>query len=242
MILIILAALCLITVPLTGGHLGRLGDLQIRWLWLAPLAIVVQVFITTIAPGGAYSLHVALHIFSYVLAGLFIWANRRIPGALIIGTGAGMNALVILLNHGVMPASPTAQRLAGLHLGSGFNNSAHVAHPVLWWLGDIIPFPVQPIGNVLSPGDIVLYFGMLVLLHRVCRRPAVAAAAGAAPDPPVEQLPAEPYTPEPAPAAPAPARTIARRGSRPGLAPLGVGLAGFLVALGIGSLVAARER
>ena len=40
MILFGLAALCLISVPLTGGKLSRLAKLQLRWLWTAPLALV----------------------------------------------------------------------------------------------------------------------------------------------------------------------------------------------------------
>jgi hypothetical protein len=46
-----------------------------------------------------------------------------------------------------------------------------VADPHLLWLGDVLPVPL-PLGlsNVLSVGDLVLYAGALVLLHRTCRR------------------------------------------------------------------------
>ena len=82
MILVVLAALCLVTVPVTGGHLSRLGELRLRWLWLAPLALAVQVLIVTVAPSGDRSLHTAVHIGSYVLIGIFVCANLRVrvPG------------------------------------------------------------------------------------------------------------------------------------------------------------------
>ena len=34
MILIVAAALCALSVPLTGGSLGRLAELRLRGLWL----------------------------------------------------------------------------------------------------------------------------------------------------------------------------------------------------------------
>jgi hypothetical protein len=168
----VLAALCLLTVPLTGAHLGRLAELQLRSLCTAPLALGLQVVIVTIAPGGDRTLHAAVHVGTYVLIGVFLWANRHIAGTRLIALGAASNTLAIVINGGVMPASRTAERLAGLHLGSGFNNSAAVAHPHLLWLGDIIPIP-GPLPNTLSVGDVVIFAGMLVLLHVTCRRPAI---------------------------------------------------------------------
>ncbi|MFL5824832.1 MAG: DUF5317 domain-containing protein [Solirubrobacteraceae bacterium] len=171
MILIILAALCLLSVPLTGGNLRRLGQLKIRWLWLGPLAVFVQTVLVTIAPGGSHAVHAAIHIGTYVILGAFLWANRGLAGAPIIAVGAFLNFLVIAVNGGVMPASATSERLAGIVLSRGFNNSAVVSHPHLLWFGDVIPVP-WPLPNVLSVGDCIIYIGMLVLLHRACRVPA----------------------------------------------------------------------
>ena len=89
----------------------------------------------------------------------------------MIGVGAFLNALAITVNGGLMAASRTAERIAGLHMRPGFENSAPLAHPHLLWFGDIIPLP-GPLPNVLSIGDCLIYVGMLVLLHRVCRRSA----------------------------------------------------------------------
>lgn len=168
MILIVLAIACLITVPLTGGALSRLAQLKLRWLWTAPAALLVQVLITEIVRGANASLLADAHIASYGLVVAFLWANRRIAGVPMIALGTLSNLLVICLNGGVMAASRTAQRLAGLSEGGGFHNSNVIAHPHLLWLGDIIPVP-GPLPNVLSVGDCIIFAGMLVLLHRNCR-------------------------------------------------------------------------
>lgn len=171
MILIVLAGLCLLSVPLTGGSLGRLASVRLRGLGVPMIALAVQVVLTNIAPEGHPELHRLVHIGTYVLIAVFLWLNRRLPGVLVIGAGAMLNALAIVVNGGVMPASEAAERLSGVHLRAGFDNSAHVAHAHLIWLGDIIPWP-GPLPNVLSVGDCVIFLGTLVLLHRTCGRRA----------------------------------------------------------------------
>lgn len=171
MVLIVLAALCILSVPATGGDLGRLATMRLRYLWLAPTALALQVVIVNIAPGGNRALHVVVHLATYGLLVLFLWLNRAIKGARTIATGTLSNTVAIVSNGGVMPAARTAQRLAGLHEGAGFHNSAAVVHPHLLWLGDIIPVP-GPLPNVLSLGDLIIFTGMLLLLHSACRRPA----------------------------------------------------------------------
>jgi hypothetical protein len=194
MILIALAGLCLLSVPLTGGRLSRLADIRLRGTWVPIVALALQVLIVTIAPGGNPAVHKAVHIATYVLIGVFLAANRRLPGIKVIGVGAFLNALVIVLNGGVMPASLTAERLAGLHVRAGFQNSETLAHPLLSWLGDIIPWP-GPLPNVLSAGDCIIYIGTLVLVHRICARsPRIRVALPAVPPvsdrrPPVPALP-----------------------------------------------------
>lgn len=171
MILIVFALLCLASVPLTGGRVNRLASIRVRGTWVPVVALAIQVIITTIVRDGHEEMHKAVHIATYGLIGVFLWCNRRLPGVKVIGLGAFLNALVITVNGGQMAASRTAERLAGLHLDAGFENSAPLAHPHLLWFGDVIPWP-GPFPNVLSIGDLLIYAGTLVLLHRVCRRGA----------------------------------------------------------------------
>jgi hypothetical protein len=175
-ILIALAILCVISVPLTGGSIALLAQLRLRWVWAAPFALAAQVVIVTIAPSGNATLHEAIHVATYALVLSFLWANRHIAGMRIIGAGSLSNSVAIIANGGVMPASRTAQRIAGLKEGGGFHNSAALLHPHLLWLGDIIPAP-GPLPNVLSIGDCTIFTGMLILLHIACRRPSTGNAA-----------------------------------------------------------------
>ena len=175
MILIVLALVCVLSVPLTGGRLSRLAALSLRGVWLAPLALAVQVGITTLAPGGNEAVHQAAHVASYVLLAIFLLVNLSVPGARLIALGTVSNVAAILSNGGIMPASATAQRLAGMIEGTGFHNSMAVAHPHLLWLGDNIPVP-GPLPNVLSVGDLLIYVGTFVLLHRLCGRRLIELA------------------------------------------------------------------
>jgi hypothetical protein len=169
MVLIALALICVVTVPLTGGSLARLADIRLRGLWIPMIALAVQVIITVVVPTGSMTLHRGLHVASYVMIGLFLWANRRLPGIGLLTLGAACNAIAIFANLGVMPASRSAERLAGLSLRAGFDNSAPVQHAHLSWLGDVIPWP-GPLHNVLSVGDLLIFAGTAVFLHRCCRR------------------------------------------------------------------------
>ena len=67
------------------------------------------------------------------------------------------------------PDDAAWSRLASLVPTAAFANSTVLAHPQLLWLGDTIPVPL-PLGlsNVLSVGDLLIYAGALVLLHRTC--------------------------------------------------------------------------
>jgi uncharacterized protein DUF5317 len=168
MLLVIAAVACLVSVPLFGGRLARLADLRIRATWAALAAAGLQVWITQ-APHGSHAVHVALHFASYALVGVFLLANRLLPGMPVLALGTALNVAAITANDGVMPASASALRIAGIEVSDGFANSAAVAHPHLQWLGDVIPVPGPwPIGNVLSVGDLLIFTGALFLLHRAC--------------------------------------------------------------------------
>jgi len=168
MLLVVTAIALVLSVPLAGGRLTRLADIRVRAVWAVLLAAAIQVAITQM-PGGSHFVHVALHIFSYVLDAYFLFANRRLAGVPIVALGAGLNVVAITTNGGVMPASAAALRISGIASRAGFDNSAHLAHAHFALLGDIIPVPGPwPIGNVLSIGDLIIFVGALIVLHHAC--------------------------------------------------------------------------
>jgi hypothetical protein len=185
-ILVLAAALCLATVPLTGGRLSRLLELELRATWTAPAGLALQVLITTVAPGGSNTLHEVLHLASYALAAAFLFVNRHLAGIAVVALGAALNLTAICANHGVMPASARAMHLAGLSPDPQFANSAPLAHPRLLNLGDVIPVPGPwPLGNVISVGDLAIMVGLIIVFHHACRVPNAATIGGerTSPDP-----------------------------------------------------------
>jgi hypothetical protein len=167
-----LCALALVAlIPLTGGSLRRLADLRLRWIPLAVAALAVQLFVVTIWPRMPHPLAIAGHLISYAMLGAVVWANRKLPGMLLIGIGAGLNFLAILINGGTLPASAGALRAAGVRERAGFDNTGVLAHPHLAWLGDTMVTPSWlPLRNVLSVGDLVLLAGAALLVWSATRK------------------------------------------------------------------------
>jgi hypothetical protein len=164
--------LVLASVVLTGGRLLALAEIRLRRTWVIFAALAAQILIISVFPGGASWVHDAVHLGSYGLAGWFVWSNRHIPGVLICGVGGSMNLAAIIANGGVMPASPSALRSAGIGQATGeFANSAAVANPRLQALGDVFAIPAAwpiPVANVFSAGDVVLVAGIAIGLHWMC--------------------------------------------------------------------------
>jgi predicted MFS family arabinose efflux permease len=179
--MIVLACLLIavLSVPMAGGRLGALADLRFRHGWLLALGLGLQILIISVAPGGDGPLHQAAHMLSYLLAGAFLVLNRRVPFLWLVGSGGLMNFTAIAANDGVMPASRSALRTAGLAVESGFTNSAFLTHPRVPFLGDIFAIPAGlPLSNVFSAGDILIVLGAFVLLHRVCESRLVPRGGG----------------------------------------------------------------
>lgn len=170
MFLVAFLGLALLSVPLTGGKVGRLADVRIEHAWSVIAALGLQIMVITVMPDAHPGALASAHVVSYGFAGYFLWVNRAIPGLVILGTGWAMNALVILLNGGVMPA---AERLAAAGSrgtdASGFLNSQPLASPRLSVLGDNFSLPqAWPLHNVFSLGDVFIALGAFVALHWIC--------------------------------------------------------------------------
>jgi hypothetical protein len=162
--------LCILSVPLTGGRLSRLADIEFRRAWLAVGALVIQVLIISVLPGLGEDLSEQIHLASYLLLGAFLVVNRHVPGLLVIAAGGALNFAAIATNGGVMPADPDAIAAAGIPQdATEFANSAPADGAPLGFLGDVFHTPGWlPIHNVFSVGDLVIVLGAFLLLHRAC--------------------------------------------------------------------------
>jgi hypothetical protein len=159
-----------LTVPLAGGRLSRLGEVRFRSVWLAALALAIQVLIVTVFPDGDTTAHRILHLATYVLAGACILRNLHIPFVWLVAVGGLLNVIAIAANAGVMPARRGALESAGLDVrDTGFANSDYVEDANLGFLGDVFAIPAGwPGANVFSAGDVVMVLGALLALHALC--------------------------------------------------------------------------
>jgi hypothetical protein len=165
------ACLILATVPLCGGRLSALRNVELRARWLPVSALGAQVLIITVMPGALPGVHAPVHLATYALVALFLWCNRRLPGLWLVAVGAAANLAAIVANGGVMPASADALAAAGMPatLAGEYANSAVVQAPRLAFLGDVFAIPENwPFTNVFSVGDLLIAAGFAVSVHVLC--------------------------------------------------------------------------
>ena len=167
---------------LWGGRIERLINLNLQKVELVLLALILQYAVAFSATLGvpillAYSEGILMLTYILLLVGL--WFNRHIPSFWLVIIGVAMNALVILSNGGRMPVSPDALSAAGLDYyvpllqrGNLLKHTLLTENTYFPWLADIIPLHKSffPGGNVLSPGDIVLYLGVFFVIQRAMRK------------------------------------------------------------------------
>lgn len=181
MIVVVVLAALVASVPCTGGRLRDLAQLDLRGPWLVVAGFGAQTAAVSVAPAMPSGLASSLHMASYAVAGVFLVGNLRVRWMWVIGLGAALNAVAIAANGGVMPASAAAYRAAGLDAATGgFVNSRPVAQPRLLALGDVFAVPARwPFANVFSVGDVLLAIGAGLVLHAACR-PLAATRSPAA--------------------------------------------------------------
>lgn len=154
-----------------GGRLSALINVRLRYAALLFAAIILRYGTQILISQGvalADTLRVPLFALAFgtLIAGL--WLNRRSPGLLLALVGVAFNATAILANGGYMPVSLAAIDSAGLSPAE-LDPTYHVVLPpdlgtdflrMAGPLGDIIPFPVPVLPNVVSLGDILISVGL----------------------------------------------------------------------------------
>ena len=226
MLILVLCIVALASPALFGGKLSRLALVRFRGWWILVAALLSQVLIIEIFPDADRAFLEAVHMATYVAAGIFVAINWRVPGLLIIAAGGAMNGITIGLNGGQLPASKEALKMAGIDVTKGdFVNSGVLADPVLPLLGDIFVWPEPfPFANVYSFGDVLIVLGAFYGAHkitgsRVVKRPwtvsemqaAAGRAAGAAATSPADKAAPPLHAPTQAPVL-QPSASAARQG------------------------------
>jgi hypothetical protein len=170
MLLGVLFVLCLATVPLAGGRLGALAEVELRATWLLLAGLAAQILVISVFPDGAGALHTGVHLASYAGLAAFVGANwARVPFLWLIAAGGALNLVAIAANGGVMPADPDALAAAGIATPAGeFSNSTVVDGARLQFLGDVLWLPSSwPVHNVFSVGDVLILAGAFLALHTI---------------------------------------------------------------------------
>ncbi len=173
MLLLIALVIGLLAGIATGGKLGNVANLNIRWPWLVVAALVVREAAVLSPLSGVDGVQ---YLYAASLAALVAWTAwhaTRLRGAWIVAVGAALNLLVVIANGSRMPVAP---ELAGRLMNRG-----HIGQYVvmgsgtnLGWLGDWIGVP-GPLGGAYSPGDVVIAIGIAAVAFFATRqRPAAA--------------------------------------------------------------------
>jgi len=174
---------------LTGGSIGRLASVHLRYIWLIFAALALRSGID-LAAGAGISLPDGLQILALLLAYSFLvvglGANRTYPGILLALVGVMSNGLVILVNGGRMPIWEPSLTAAGF-TAADVSPVLHVILPAtldasfffhLGPLSDVIPIPFPIVQNVASIGDVFLSAGLAFFLFAaVIGRPSWMEAA-----------------------------------------------------------------
>jgi len=157
---------------LRGGKIANLEDLGIRYLWLVPLSLLIQLLIFPLFTeqpviGLATG---TFHVLSYVILALFVIANLKVWGFIIMGSGMAANALVIGLNGGYMPSSVPSLLKSGeyevaYHLTQAgtYGNVIHMNSSTAFeFLGDWLYLPRWiPFSTAFSLGDLLIAVGLV---------------------------------------------------------------------------------
>ena len=165
---------------LRGGRLANLAYLSIRWSGLPLFALGLQLFVIygpARDDARPFGLPALLILGSYALLMVTVLANWRLPGMILLGMGAALNLLVILLNGGWMPVTTEHLVAAGLlsspaALAPGqrvpFSKdvivASHEGH--LSWLSDVFMIAkAGPLSAVFSVGDALMMVGLFRVIQ-----------------------------------------------------------------------------
>jgi hypothetical protein len=159
---------------LRKGNLRGLAQLKLKWGWIFPLLLVVELAVFTLQNDSKLlgKISGSIYIVVYVLGLLFLYMNRKNPGFLLILIGVFLNFLVMALNGGRMPVSLDAASVLDPGYIEVLKESLYAKHIMLTsstylgFLGDVIPISdPYPRTQIISIGDIIMNIGIFFFIQ-----------------------------------------------------------------------------
>ncbi|MGP4079211.1 DUF5317 domain-containing protein [Pseudalkalibacillus sp. R45] len=174
---------------LRKGNFKGFSQLNIKFGWVFPVLLIVQWIIFLLQNKFELLGHISNHVFIliYVIGLALLWVNRHHGlGVWLILIGVFLNFIVMAANDGRMPVSLEAAQTLDPAYGEALQEGYYGKHTALTdgthlgFLGDVIALPeFYPREQVISIGDIIMNIGiflflqMLMVKHRVDRKPSV---------------------------------------------------------------------
>ncbi len=166
---------------LAGGRVSNLLSARLRYGVLIVAALLLRIATQWLIDQGVDivdQLRLPLFALSFGMLVVALWLNRAQPGLLLAMVGVGANGIAIVLNGGYMPVYLPAVELAGLS-AADLSPTFHVLLPTQLGLdfllaggpiGDVLPFLVPYLTNVISIGDVLLAAGIAWFLFAAIAR------------------------------------------------------------------------
>jgi hypothetical protein len=140
-------------------------------LGVAALLAVILQLLAIFGPFGSEDLpRRVLFVTSYLVLLVFVGANLRRPGLVILGAGLACNFLAIVTNGGLMPTTAAAYGRTGeipadIRPGDWIPRSKDVlrdrAEVNLYFLSDHLTLGGQQVVRVFSVGDVLIAAGLM---------------------------------------------------------------------------------
>ncbi|MEH7247099.1 DUF5317 domain-containing protein [Neobacillus niacini] len=174
---------------LRKGNLRAFSQLKLKWGWVFPLLLVVQLAVFMLQNDSELlgQLSGSIYIVVYIIGLLFLFLNRENPGFILIFIGVFLNFLVMVLNGGRMPVSVEAAAVLDPGYIEALQESLYAKHTALTssthlgLLGDVIPISdPYPRTQIISIGDIIMNIGIFFFIQYLMVKHPLAKKSNAA--------------------------------------------------------------
>ncbi len=182
MILIYVAIILIVVAWLMSKDLAAISKLPFQGgrpvLVLVAILFILQAVAVIYTPGQTKFQIIILVLSQVVLVGILL-LNHHLPGAKLFALGVALNITVMTANGGWMPIPietysyiyPDRPPIEAQARPPNSKNVALDREDInLWWLSDVVPVPWLWRWYAVSPGDIVLMFGVALFIFAIPKK------------------------------------------------------------------------